>query len=249
MHQRFSPMICIALLVALCVPLLAQPSSNALEFAIQPDEDRRTLFGALVFEEQSWNVYSVALTVHSLNADDRSCRVTLWGQGQMKQQRRELREGRRQDFRLIPGHPPITIEVSQVTRQACQGHVIVTSDTANSWRRLSAGSPATSQAALDAFQIGAEGVQAPSLTHRTSPSYTDEAKRAGIGGTSLFQVVIDENGMVDPNRIHIIRTLGYGLDEAAMEAIVNNWEFEPGTHKGQPAPVMVVVEVSFTLRR
>ena len=46
----------------------------------------------------------------------------------------------------------------------------------------------------------------------------------------------------------ILRGLGFGLDEKAIEEIANHWKFRPGTLNGQPVDVWAVIEVSFTLR-
>ena len=46
--------------------------------------------------------------------------------------------------------------------------------------------------------------------------------------------------------IHLIRSLGMGLDERAIEA-VKKWKFEPGKKDGLPVAVQVNVEVNFHL--
>jgi len=40
----------------------------------------------------------------------------------------------------------------------------------------------------------------------------------------------------------------YGLDEEALKA-VSQWQFKPGTMDGQPVPVLVTLELAFTLRQ
>ncbi|MBV9507350.1 MAG: energy transducer TonB, partial [Acidobacteriia bacterium] len=44
----------------------------------------------------------------------------------------------------------------------------------------------------------------------------------------------------------VIRSLGLGLDEKAMEAI-SQWKFQPGIKDGQPVPVAARIEVNFRL--
>jgi TonB family protein len=46
--------------------------------------------------------------------------------------------------------------------------------------------------------------------------------------------------------MHIVRSLGMGLDEKAMDA-VKKWRFKPGMRGTQPVPVQVNVEVNFRL--
>ena len=56
---------------------------------------------------------------------------------------------------------------------------------------------------------------------------------------------------VDPKSLRITRSLDsmFGLDEEAKKA-VRQWRFRPGiqTRTGQPVPVQVLVELTFTLR-
>jgi periplasmic protein TonB len=49
-----------------------------------------------------------------------------------------------------------------------------------------------------------------------------------------------------PRDIAVIRALGMGLDEKAVN-IVNQWKFQPGTKDGNPVAVYVVIEVVFHL--
>lgn len=88
------------------------------------------------------------------------------------------------------------------------------------------------------------GVIAPRLLKSPSPDYADEAKRAGIQGTVMLELVITEKGL--PSAIRVLSPLGYGLDEKAVDA-VKKWRFEPGTLKGEPVPVLANVEVNFHL--
>ena len=46
--------------------------------------------------------------------------------------------------------------------------------------------------------------------------------------------------------IRVIRPLGLGLDEKAIEA-VKNWKFEPAMKDGHPVRVEIAVEVDFHL--
>lgn len=93
------------------------------------------------------------------------------------------------------------------------------------------------------FRIGG-GVSAPVPIFRPEPEYSDEARRAKWQGAVLLQVAIDENGV--PQNIQVIRPLGLGLDEKAIEA-VQKWRFKPGQKDGTPVPVAAVIEVNFRL--
>ena len=49
-----------------------------------------------------------------------------------------------------------------------------------------------------------------------------------------------------PYNIKVVRALGKGLDEKAVEA-VSQWKFEPATKNGKPVAVFIDVEVKFHL--
>jgi len=90
----------------------------------------------------------------------------------------------------------------------------------------------------------AEGVSAPVPTYRVDPEYSEEARVAKWQGAVLLQVVIDPNGV--PQNIQVVRPLGLGLDQKAIEA-VQKWRFKPGVKDGQPVPVAANIEVNFRL--
>ena len=93
------------------------------------------------------------------------------------------------------------------------------------------------------YRIGG-GVSAPVPTVRPEPEYSEEARRAKWQGAVVLQVVIDESGV--PQDIHVVRSLGLGLDEKAIEA-VQQWRFKPGLKDGKPVPVSANIEVNFRL--
>jgi TonB family protein len=93
------------------------------------------------------------------------------------------------------------------------------------------------------YRIGG-GVSAPIPTFRPEPEYSEQARAAKWQGAVLLQVVIDENGV--PRDLKVIRSLGMGLDQKAIEA-VQQWRFKPGVKDGQPVPTSAVIEVNFRL--
>jgi len=99
-----------------------------------------------------------------------------------------------------------------------------------------------------AYQIG-NGVTSPVLIREVKPNYTGDAMRAKLQGVVEMEAVVLPDGSIDPNRIKITRSLDstFGLDQQAIIA-VKQWKFRPGTFKGQPVPVVVNVELTFTLR-
>jgi periplasmic protein TonB len=88
------------------------------------------------------------------------------------------------------------------------------------------------------------GSFAPKLIHKTDPEYTKEALEAKIEGTVVLVTVIGANGV--PEDIRVVKGLGYGLDEKAVQCL-ETWRFNPALKDGQPVPVKAQVEVTFRL--
>jgi TonB family protein len=89
------------------------------------------------------------------------------------------------------------------------------------------------------------GVSAPVPIYQPLPLYTEEARKARIEGIVLLQAIIRKDGTVDSFRV--IRGLGYGLDESAINTIATKWRFKPGMLNGQPVDVMANIEITFRL--
>lgn len=75
--------------------------------------------------------------------------------------------------------------------------------------------------------------------------YPEIAKRAGIEGRVFVQAFIDEAGNVADAKV--IKGVGHGLDEAALEA-VKQTKFTPGKQKGEPVKVQVSIPIVFKLQ-
>jgi protein TonB len=91
------------------------------------------------------------------------------------------------------------------------------------------------------------GVSSPVLIREFKPNYTSEAMRARIQGVVTMEAVVMPDGSVGD--VRIVRSLDqqFGLDKEAISTI-RKWRFKPGMRLGQPVPVLIVVEMSFTLR-
>ena len=88
------------------------------------------------------------------------------------------------------------------------------------------------------------GMRMPKLVHKVEPTYTDEAREAKTQGIVLLSVEVREDGK--PHNIRIIESLGYGLDENAIDA-VEKWRFEPAQREGKAVRVTARIQVSFSL--
>ncbi len=85
---------------------------------------------------------------------------------------------------------------------------------------------------------------APSIVRKVDPEYSEKARKAKLNGTVLLRIVIDTNGKVA--RTAVVRGLGMGLDQKAIEAVLR-WKFQPALKNGTPVAVIAMVEVNFHL--
>lgn len=93
------------------------------------------------------------------------------------------------------------------------------------------------------YSVGG-GISAPIPIFRPEPPYSEEARKAKYQGTVVLMIVVDAKGDVTDCRV--VRPLGLGLDEKAVET-VRTWKFKPALRNMVPVPVRVIVEVSFRL--
>ncbi len=93
------------------------------------------------------------------------------------------------------------------------------------------------------YRVGG-GVSAPIPIYKVEPEYSEDARKAKFQGTVVLSIVVDERGM--PTNFKVIRPLGLGLDEKAIEA-VKQWRFRPAQKDGRPVAVLATVEVNFRL--
>lgn len=93
------------------------------------------------------------------------------------------------------------------------------------------------------FQVGG-GVAPPRIKYQTEPEFSEEARKAKHQGTVVVRATVGPDGRIhDP---HVVRSLGLGLDEKAIES-VNQWLFEPAVKDGRKVAVYVDIEVNFRL--
>jgi TonB family protein len=93
------------------------------------------------------------------------------------------------------------------------------------------------------YKVGG-GISAPQAISAPDPNYTEEARRAKKQGTCILWLIVDAAG--HPRDLKVIRGLGLGLDEKALEA-VRQWRFQPALKDGRPVDVQISVEVEFHL--
>ena len=89
------------------------------------------------------------------------------------------------------------------------------------------------------------GISPPAIRHEVKPVYTVDALRRKVEGDVVLEVVVLASGAV--GEIHVVRGLGYGLDQAAVTAM-RGWRFHPARRRGLAVDVVVEVAMEFRLR-
>ena len=88
-------------------------------------------------------------------------------------------------------------------------------------------------------------VSQPACLYCPEPLYSDEARKAKLQGNVTLRVLIGVDGRAA--RIQLVKGLGLGLDEQALQA-VRSWHFVPARDaQRQPVPTWVTVETRFQL--
>jgi len=88
------------------------------------------------------------------------------------------------------------------------------------------------------------GVSSPELIYKVDPEFSEEARKAKFMGIVLVNLIVDQNG--SPQNVHVLRGVGMGLDEKAVEA-VKQYRFKPAREGGKPVAVELNVEVNFQI--
>src|SRR5215472_9014568 len=94
------------------------------------------------------------------------------------------------------------------------------------------------------YRVGG-GVSAPKAIFAPDPKYSKEALKAKYEGKCTVTLIVGSDGK--PHDVHVVRSLGLGLDEKAIEA-VKQWRFEPAQKDGKPVAVAIEIEVTFHLQ-
>lgn len=82
------------------------------------------------------------------------------------------------------------------------------------------------------------------LKQKKDPEYSNQALQAKIEGSVILFAMVDGDGA--PRDLRVVKSLGYGLDQKAMEAAAG-WRFERPPLNGAASPIPITFEVSFRL--
>jgi TonB family protein len=103
--------------------------------------------------------------------------------------------------------------------------------------------PSVTTGVEPAYNVG-PGMVPPRMTVQTPTKYSAVAHQLGISGTAVVHLRIGTDGV--PVGIQVVRALGAGLDEQAMDAASHD-RFSPAIREGVPVPVNANIEANFTL--
>jgi TonB family protein len=91
------------------------------------------------------------------------------------------------------------------------------------------------------------GVTVPRVIREVKPQYTADAMRAKVQGMVWVECIVMPDGNVGDARITRSLDSVFGLDQEALKA-ARQWKFVPGMRQGEPVPVIITIELTFTLR-
>jgi periplasmic protein TonB len=91
------------------------------------------------------------------------------------------------------------------------------------------------------------GITLPRVLREVKPAYTADAMRAKVQGSVWLECIVMTDGSVGD--VKVTRSLDpiFGLDQEAIKA-AKMWKFAPGMRQGEPVPVIITIELTFTLR-
>lgn len=87
-------------------------------------------------------------------------------------------------------------------------------------------------------------VMAPKLIRQVDPEFSEEARKAKFSGNVQVYLWVDEQG--NPSHVRVVRGVGMGLDEKAVEA-VRQYKFKPAMQNGKPVAVDLYIDVNFQI--
>jgi TonB family protein len=85
-------------------------------------------------------------------------------------------------------------------------------------------------------------VKPPKVLYQPPAEYSEEGRAKRIAGNVELRLIVTAKG--EPKNISVVKSLGSGLDEKAVEAL-KQWRFKPATKDGKPVAVVIAVEVAF----
>jgi protein TonB len=89
------------------------------------------------------------------------------------------------------------------------------------------------------------GDSPPRAIRQVEPEYPFEARTQGVQGTVVVAVTVGADGV--PKDVRAVRTLGLGMDEAAVGAAAQ-WRFAPARKDGRAVEAPASLQFSFRMQ-
>jgi TonB family protein len=145
----------------------------------------------------------------------------------------------------VSGPSPAKIEIFKCGVQSCSemGFPILTEITLTTKEFLAGGRDFKSTLPSKAVDAGQNSVTNPRCISCPEPQYPAEARKQDIHGSVEMIVTVEKDGTT--NDLFIVGPQGYGLDGAAIDAVLQ-WKFDPALDGlGNPVATHFNVNVSF----
>ncbi|MBA3026532.1 MAG: energy transducer TonB [Sulfurimonas sp.] len=88
--------------------------------------------------------------------------------------------------------------------------------------------------------------EAPKPTHRAAMEYPAKARKSGITGYVLMNLLVSKDG--DVEKVKVLESQPAGLFDEVAIAGVKEWKFKPAQYQGQPVKVWAKQKISFNLQ-
>lgn len=85
-------------------------------------------------------------------------------------------------------------------------------------------------------------VSPPKVLRQREPEFTPLARQLHYDGTTVLMATVNESGSIQD--VQVLRPAGFGLDDAAVQAI-KTWKFDPAKRDGKPVKTVIEVEVAY----
>lgn len=89
--------------------------------------------------------------------------------------------------------------------------------------------------------------KAPKPKRIVNPEYPTFARNAGIEGTIILKITVDENGRVIS--VKVLKSAAQGIFDAAAIKAAQQWIFDPAEQSGNPVKATITVPLEFVLNQ
>jgi TonB family protein len=131
------------------------------------------------------------------------------------------------DLNIESSNPILALEEADISERGSVRNTDGTSEWDRDWQDL----------------ITTEGVNPPKIIERPEITPTTDAIRSHTYGRVKLSGIINKNGGIQD--LKVVKGLGKGLDERALEGVKNGWIFLPATKNGEVIDTAISIEVDF----